>query len=71
MYLIISNLFFPILSWCQVHFADSEVKVARASKQYIYDDLGNEYLDCVSSSAHGKSSSSSSVNSVESINASR
>ena len=25
----------------------------RASKQYVYDDMGNEYLDCVSSSAHG------------------
>ncbi|KAI9551763.1 hypothetical protein GHT06_022099 [Daphnia sinensis] len=42
----------PSDNWCQVHFADSEVKVVRASKQYIYDDLGNEYLDCVSSSAH-------------------
>lgn len=41
-------------SWCKVHFADSELKVARASKQYVYDDLGNEYLDCVSSAAHGK-----------------
>ncbi|XP_046443717.1 ethanolamine-phosphate phospho-lyase-like [Daphnia pulex] len=42
----------PSDNWCQVHFANSEIKVARASKQYIYDDLGTEYLDCVSSSAH-------------------
>lgn len=42
----------PSDNWCKVHFADSELKVARASKQYVYDDLGNEYLDCVSSAAH-------------------
>ena len=41
-------------SSCAIHFADSKLKIVRGSKQYIYDDLGTEYLDCVSNTAHGK-----------------
>lgn len=30
------------------------MKVVRGNAQYLYDDGGNEYLDCVNCVAHGK-----------------
>lgn len=30
------------------------MKVTRANGQYLYDDSGMEYLDCVNCVAHGK-----------------
>ena len=37
-----------------MHFEVTPLKIVRASKQYMYDDVGNEYLDCISSVSHGK-----------------
>ena len=37
-----------------LHFGDS-LRLTRASKQYMYDDSNTEYLDCISSTAHGES----------------
>lgn len=41
------------VSSCTIHFADSKLKIVSGNKQYVYDDFGNEYLDCVSNTAHG------------------
>lgn len=37
---------------CKLHFEVSPLKIVRASKQYLYDDNGCEYLDCISNVAH-------------------
>ncbi|XP_074648114.1 5-phosphohydroxy-L-lysine phospho-lyase-like [Tubulanus polymorphus] len=37
---------------CKLHFDVSPMKLVRASKQYMYDDNGIEYLDCISIMAH-------------------
>lgn len=39
---------------CKLHFEVSPLKIVRASKQYLYDDNGCEYLDCISNVAHGE-----------------
>ncbi|XP_062589545.1 5-phosphohydroxy-L-lysine phospho-lyase-like isoform X2 [Saccostrea cucullata] len=37
---------------CKLHFEVSPLKIVRASKQYLYDDNGCEYLDCISNVSH-------------------
>lgn len=37
---------------CKLHFEISPMKILQASRQYLYDDSGNEYLDCISSASH-------------------
>ncbi|ODN01255.1 Ethanolamine-phosphate phospho-lyase [Orchesella cincta] len=37
---------------CKLHFEKSPMKVVRAIGQYVYDDSGTEYLDCVNCVAH-------------------
>ncbi|CAG7829990.1 unnamed protein product [Allacma fusca] len=37
---------------CALHFERSPLKVTRAFGQYLYDDMGVEYLDCVNCVAH-------------------
>ena len=39
---------------CKLHFEVAPLKIVRASKQYMYDDMGNEYLDCINNVSHGK-----------------
>ncbi|ESO87374.1 hypothetical protein LOTGIDRAFT_81966, partial [Lottia gigantea] len=37
---------------CKLHFEVSPLKIVRASKQYIYDEIGTEYLDCINNVSH-------------------
>lgn len=37
---------------CRLHFESSPMKVVKSSRQYLCDDSGNEYLDCISNIAH-------------------
>lgn len=39
---------------CKLHYEVSPLKIVKASKQYMYDDSGNEYLDCINNISHGK-----------------
>jgi len=39
-------------STCKLHFGNRPFKLVRASKQYLYNDLGIEFLDCVNNTAH-------------------
>ena len=39
---------------CELHFEVSPLKIVRASRQYLYDEAGNEYLDCINNTSHGK-----------------
>lgn len=37
-----------------LHFETSPLKIVRASRQYLYDESGNEYLDCITNASHGE-----------------
>ncbi|XP_052265743.1 5-phosphohydroxy-L-lysine phospho-lyase-like isoform X2 [Dreissena polymorpha] len=37
---------------CKLHYEVSPLKIVRASRQYMYDDSGNEYLDCINNVSH-------------------
>ncbi|XP_069123550.1 5-phosphohydroxy-L-lysine phospho-lyase-like isoform X1 [Argopecten irradians] len=37
---------------CKLHFEAAPLKMVRASRQYMYDDSGAEYLDCISIVSH-------------------
>ncbi|XP_076048169.1 ethanolamine-phosphate phospho-lyase-like isoform X2 [Oratosquilla oratoria] len=37
---------------CVLHYASAPLKIVRAQKQYMIDDFGIQYLDCVSNVAH-------------------
>ncbi|XP_060568029.1 5-phosphohydroxy-L-lysine phospho-lyase-like isoform X1 [Ruditapes philippinarum] len=37
---------------CKLHYEVSPLKIVRASRQYMYDDSGNEYLDCINNTSH-------------------
>ncbi|XP_052262359.1 5-phosphohydroxy-L-lysine phospho-lyase-like [Dreissena polymorpha] len=37
---------------CQVFFADNPLKITKASGQYMFDEKGNKYLDCINNVCH-------------------
>ncbi|KAK6165180.1 hypothetical protein SNE40_023622 [Patella caerulea] len=37
---------------CKLHFEVAPLKIVRASRQYLYDDTGNEFLDCINNVSH-------------------
>ncbi|BFZ17685.1 hypothetical protein BsWGS_20723 [Bradybaena similaris] len=37
---------------CKLHFELSPLKIVRAARQYVYDDTGQEYLDCINNISH-------------------
>lgn len=37
---------------CKLHYEVAPLKMVRSSKQYMYDDSGNEYLDCINNVSH-------------------
>ncbi|XP_005100294.1 5-phosphohydroxy-L-lysine phospho-lyase isoform X1 [Aplysia californica] len=37
---------------CKLHFEVAPLKILRASRQYLYDDTGQEFLDCVNNTSH-------------------
>ncbi|KAF7249287.1 5-phosphohydroxy-L-lysine phospho-lyase [Varanus komodoensis] len=39
-------------SSCKLFFPEDPVKIIRAKGQYMYDEHGNEYLDCIGNVAH-------------------
>ena len=39
---------------CQLFFASDPLKIVRASGQYMYDEAGNEFLDCINNVCHGE-----------------
>lgn len=41
-------------SSCKLFFSKDPVKIVRAKGQYMYDENGRQYLDCVNNVAHGK-----------------
>lgn len=41
-------------SKCQIFYQDDPFMVSKASMQYLYDEQGKQYLDCISNVQHGK-----------------
>lgn len=39
---------------CKVFFAADPIKIVRAQRQYMFDERGEQYLDCINNVAHGK-----------------
>lgn len=38
---------------CKLFFKQDPVKIVRAEGQYMYDEEGNQYLDCINNVCHG------------------
>lgn len=39
---------------CRLFYSDNPVKIVRARGQYLFDEKGTRYLDCISNVHHGK-----------------
>lgn len=39
---------------CKIFFSHDPIKVVQAKGQYMYDEKGQRYLDCINNVAHGK-----------------
>lgn len=39
---------------CKVFYAKDPLKIIRAQGQYMFDEKGEKYLDCINNVAHGK-----------------
>lgn len=39
---------------CQLFFKKDPLKIVRAKAQYMYDERGVAFLDCINNVAHGK-----------------
>lgn len=46
-------------SSCRLFFPEDPVKIIRGQGQYLYDEQGREYLDCINNVAHGRYDASS------------
>jgi len=46
--------FFFFRPSCKVFFAKDPLKIVRAQGQYMFDEKGEKYLDCINNVAHGK-----------------
>lgn len=40
---------------CQLFFKEDPLKIVRAERQYMVDEDGNSYLDCINNVCHGAS----------------
>lgn len=38
---------------CRLFYSDKPVKIIRARGQYLFDEKGQRYLDCISNVHHG------------------
>ena len=38
---------------CKLFFKSDPLKIVRGSGQYLYDEKGSRYLDCINNVAHG------------------
>lgn len=52
---VYANYFVVVFSAaCQLFFRSSPLKIVRGIAQYMYDEQGERYLDCINNVAHGK-----------------
>lgn len=41
-------------SSCRLFFPEDPIKIVRGQGQYMYDEQGAEYIDCINNVAHGQ-----------------
>lgn len=46
--------FFDYRQSCRLFYSEDPVKIVRARGQYLFDENGKRYLDCISNVQHGK-----------------
>lgn len=46
--------FFDYSQSCRLFYSEDPVKIVRARGQYLFDENGKRYLDCISNVQHGK-----------------
>ena len=53
---------YDLLSWCSLYrpsqklfFSEDPLKIVRAQGQYMFDEAGVRYLDCINNVCHGTS----------------
>lgn len=44
---------FTFSSVTEIYFRDDPLKIVKGERQYLIDDLGNKYMDCINNVAHG------------------
>ena len=44
---------------CKVHYAKKPLKIEYGKGQYLYDEDGGQYLDCINNVTHGRELASS------------
>lgn len=52
-------IFFFLLNFllrpsCKIFFSHDPLKIVRAKGQYMFNEKGQRYLDCINNVAHGK-----------------
>lgn len=55
---LISHFFLMLLYFsrtsCKLFFKRDPIKIVKAQGQYMYDEKGQKYTDCINNVAHGK-----------------
>lgn len=51
---LILPLFHPSRQACQLFYRSDPLKIVRGQGQYMFDEEGTRYLDCINNVAHGK-----------------
>lgn len=51
---LLTFLFSLIRKSCKVFYKSDPLKIVRGQAQYMFDEEGNRYLDCINNVAHGK-----------------
>lgn len=46
--------FSSIRNCTELFYRENPLKIVRCQGAYMYDELGNKYLDCINNVAHGK-----------------
>lgn len=44
----------PYSNSCRLFFPEDPIKIVRGQGQYMYDEQGAEYIDCINNVAHGQ-----------------
>lgn len=44
---------FDVRKSCKLFYKSDPLKIVRGQGQYMYDEEGNRYLDCINNVAHG------------------
>lgn len=49
----LAELAAPLRPSCKIFFSQDPIKIVKAKGQFMYDQEGRRYLDCINNVAHG------------------